>query len=85
MMLPQLKYSIKGWNQELYNWVYVPNFRIDQFSTSKLKSMLYAKHIYSKAKYWCVSDNKMCCPIIFISKEAPPEKFINKLMVIYHC
>ena len=58
MMLPQLKYSIKGWNQELYNWVYIPNFRIDQFSTSKLKTMLNAKHINSKAKYWSVSDNK---------------------------
>jgi len=23
VILPQLKYSIKGWNKELYSWVYV--------------------------------------------------------------
>ena len=42
MMLPQLNYSIKGWNQDLNNWVFVPNFRIDKFSAAKLKTMLYA-------------------------------------------
>ena len=68
-MLPQLKYSIKGWNKELYSWVYIPNFKIDGFSTSKLKTMLYTKHITTKSKYCRVSDNKMCCPIIIVSKE----------------
>ena len=82
MMLPQLKYSIKGWNKQLYNWVFVPNFRAEEFSTFKLKTMLYAKHINLKSKYCCVSDNKMCCPIIFIAKEPPPKKIIDKLMVI---
>ena len=33
MMLSQMSYSIKGWNQDHYNWVFVPNFRIDKFST----------------------------------------------------
>ena len=82
MMLPKLKYSIKGWNKELYNWVFIPNFREEEFSTSKLKTMLYAKHINSKDKYYHVSDNKMCCPIIFIAKQPPPQKIIDKLMVI---
>ena len=36
MMISQINYSIKGWNQDLYNWVFVPNFRVDEFSTSKL-------------------------------------------------
>ena len=44
-------YSIKGLNQDLYNCVFVPNFRIDKFSTSKLKTMLYAKQINTRAKY----------------------------------
>ena len=66
-MLPQLNYSIKGWNQDLYNWVFVPNFRIDKFSTSKLKNMLYAKPINTIAKYCTNGDNKKDCPIIFIS------------------
>ena len=82
MMLPQLNYSIKGWNQDLYNWVFVPNFRIDKFSTSKLKTMLYAKQINTREKYYHIVDNKMDCPIIFISKDPPPKKFLNKLIVI---
>ena len=44
--------------------------------------MLYAKHISLKSKYCCVSDKKMCCPIIFIAKEPTPKKIIDKLMVI---
>ena len=82
MMLPQLNYSIKGWNQDLNNWVFVPNFRIDKFSAAKLKTMLYAKQINTIAKYSTIIDNKMECPIIFISKEPPPQKFLNKLIVI---
>ena len=82
MMLSQMSYSIKGWKQDLYNWVFVPNFRIDKFSTSKLKNMLYAKQINTRAKYSTDIDNKMECPIIFISKEPPPQKFLNKLIVI---
>ena len=76
IMLPQLKYSIKG------NWVFVLNFRIYQFSTSKLKTMLYAKHINSKDKYCHIGYNKMCCPIIFIAKQPPPQIIIDKLVVI---
>ena len=45
MMLPQLNYLIKGWNQDLYYWVFVPKFRAAKFSTSKLKTMLYAKQM----------------------------------------
>ena len=82
MMLSQMSYSIKGWNQDIYNWVFVPNFRIDKFSTSKLKTMLYAKQINIRAKYCTLVDNKMCCPIIFISKDPPPKKFLDKLIVI---
>ena len=82
MMLSQMSYLIKGWNQELYNWVFVPNLRIDYFSTSKLKIMLYAIQINTRAKYCTLVDNKICCPIIFISKEPPPQKLLDKLMVI---
>ena len=81
MMLSQMNYSIKGWKQDLYNWVFVPNFR-DEFSTSKLKTMLYAKQINIKEKQTTLVDNKMCCPIIFISKGTTPIKFINNLEVI---
>ena len=80
-MLPQLKYSIKGWNREIHSWVYVPNFKAEQFSTSKLKTILFAKHIATKNKYSNVPDNKMCCPIILISKQTPPPKYIEKLIV----
>ena len=82
MMLSQMSYSIKGWNQDLYNWVFVPNFRIDKFSSSKLKTMFYAKQINIKAKYFTLVENKMCCPIIFISKEPPTKNFLNKLIII---
>ena len=82
MMLPQLNYSIKGWNQDLYNEMFVPNFRNDKFSTSKLKTMLYANQINTRAKYCSIADNKMACPIIFISKETPPQNFLDKLIVI---
>ena len=78
IMLSQLNNSIKGWNKDLYNWVFVPNFKIDGFSTSKLKTMLYAKPINTKSKHSFVTDNRMCCPIIFISKCSPPKKFIDK-------
>ena len=44
----------------------------------KKKTMLYAKHINTKANYCGGDDNNICCPIIFISKEVPPKKFINK-------
>ena len=81
-MLPQLKYSIKGWNKELYSWVYVPNFKKDGFSTVKLKTMLYTKHINSKSSYCFISDNRMCCPIIFLSREPPPKKIIDKLLIL---
>ena len=82
MMLSQMSYSIKGWNQDLYNWVFVPNFRIDKFSTSKLKTMLYAKQINIRAKYCTLVDCKMCCHIIFISKEPPPKNFVKYLSLI---
>ena len=36
MMLPQFKYSIKGWNKELFNRVLVAIFRAEEFSTLKL-------------------------------------------------
>ena len=75
MMISQMICSIKGWNQDIYNWVFVPNFRIDHFSTSKLKTMLYAKQIKTRAKYFTLVDNKMCCPIIFISKDPPHKNF----------
>ena len=52
LMLSQMSYSINGWNQDLYNWVFVPNLRIDNFSTFKLKTMLYAKQIDTRAKYY---------------------------------
>ena len=78
IMLSQFSYSIKGWNKDLYNWVFVPNFKIDGFSTSKLKTMLYAKPINTKSKYSFVTDNGM----IFISKRSPPKKFIDKLSII---
>ena len=42
MMISQINYSIKGWNQDLYKWVFVQNFSVDDISTSKLKIMLYA-------------------------------------------
>ena len=57
MMISQMSYSIKGWNQSLYNWVYVPDFRIDNFSMSKLKTMLYAEQVNSRSKYCTVVDN----------------------------
>ena len=82
MMLSQMSYSIKGWNRDLYNWVFVPNFRIDKFSTSKLKTMLYAIQINIKAKYLTLVENKKGCPIIFISKDLPPKNFLDKLIVI---
>ena len=82
MIISQMNYSIKGWNQDLYNWVFVPNFRVDNFSTSKLKTMLYAKQINTKAKYCTLVYNIMCCPIILISKDPPPQKFLHKLIVI---
>ena len=82
MMLSQMSYSIKEWNQDLYNWVFIPNFRIGNFSTSKLKTMLYAKQITTRAKYCTLVDNKMTCPIIFISKDPPRQKFWHKLIVI---
>ena len=50
IMLPQLNYSIKGYNHELNNLVFGPNFRNDEFSTSKIKTMLYAKQINIRAK-----------------------------------
>ena len=37
MMLSQMSFSIKGWNQDLYSWVFVPNFRIDNFLLQNLK------------------------------------------------
>ena len=82
MVLFQLKYSIKGWNREIFSWLYVPNFKAEQFSTSKLKTILFTKHIMMKNKYSNVSDNKMCCPIIFISKQSPSSKYIEKLIVL---
>ena len=82
ILLPKLKYSIKGWNKQLYNWVFVPNFRAEEFSTFKLKTMLYAKHINFKSKYCCVSDNKMCCPIIIYCFRTSTLKTIDKLMFI---
>ena len=82
MMLSQMSNSIKGWNQDLYNWVFVPNLRIDKFSTSKLKTMLYAIQINLIAKYLTLGENKMCCPIIFISKDHPPKIFLDKLIII---
>ena len=45
MVISQMNYSIKGWNQDLYNLVFVPNLRVKKFSNSKLKTMLYAKQI----------------------------------------
>ena len=81
-MLSQMNYSIKEWNLDLYNWVFVPNFRIGKFSTSKQKTMLYAKQINTRAKYCTLVDNKMCCPIIYISKDLAPQKFLHKLVVI---
>ena len=57
-------------------------FRDDKFSTSKLKTMLYAKKINTRAKNCTLVYNKMCCPIIFISKDPPPQKFFNKFIVI---
>ena len=83
MTISQMNYSIKGWNQDSYNWVFVPNFWVDKFSTSKLKTMLYAKQINTRAKYCTLVDNKMCCPIIFISKDPYPQIFLHKLIVIY--
>ena len=44
--------------------------------------MLYAKQINTREKYYHIVDNKMDCPIIFISKDPPPKKFLNKLIVI---
>ena len=64
MMLSQMSYSIKGWNQDLYNWVFVPNFRIDNFSTSKLKTMLYAKQINTKVKSCTSSDKIIKCAVL---------------------
>ena len=80
MMLPQLNYSIKGWNQDLYHWAFLPNFRVVQFSTSKPKTILYAKQINIRAKYCTLVDNKIC--LFLISKDPPPKKFLNKLIVI---
>ena len=42
--------------------------------------MFYAKQIKSRAKYFTLIDNKMC--IIFISKDPPPQKLLDKLIVI---
>ena len=42
MMISKMNYSIKGWDQDIYKWVFVPNFRVDEFSTSKIKTMLYS-------------------------------------------
>ena len=42
MMISQMNYSIKGWNQDLYNCVFVPSFRVDNFSASELRTILYA-------------------------------------------
>ena len=77
MILPQLKYSIRGWNREIYSLVYEPNFKAEEFSTSKLKTILFAMHITTKNKYTNVTENNMCCPIIFISKQSPPQKGNN--------
>jgi hypothetical protein len=82
LILSQLNFSIKGWNQELNNWVYIPNFQINKFSTAKLKTILNAKQINIRAKYCTLVDNKMCCPIIFVSKDPPPQKFMHRLRVI---
>ena len=38
MMLPQLKYSIQGWNKEIYSWVYVPNFKAENYTFCKAYS-----------------------------------------------
>ena len=43
--------------------------------------MLEPRHIKFKSKYISVSDNKMQCPIIFISSK-PPSKFMEKLTVV---
>ena len=43
--------------------------------------MLYAKQINTRAKYCTVFDNKMCCHIIIISKDPPPQKFFHKFIV----
>ena len=84
-MIPKFKYSIKGWHREIYNWVYVPEFEIKHFSNSKLYSMVYAKNIKFKSKFIQVDDNKMECPIIFVSKNPPPQnkKFLEKLIIIF--
>ena len=42
--------------------------RIDKFRSFKQKIMLYAKQINTRAKYFTLVDNQMCCTIIFISK-----------------
>ena len=44
--------------------------------------MLFAKQINTRAKYSSITDNKMTRPIIFISKDLPTQKFLNKLIVI---
>ena len=64
---PKFNYSIRGWHKEVYNWVLVPDFENAKFSKFNLKTMLEPRHIKFKSKYISVSDNKMQCPIIFIS------------------
>ena len=43
--------------------------------------MMEPCHIKFKSKYISVSDNKMQCPIIFISSK-PPSTFIDKLIIV---
>ena len=69
---------------EIYNWVFVPEFQIDNFSKSKLNTMLYGKNIKSKSKYVNLDNNRMHCPIIFISENplTGNKKISIKLCVI---
>ena len=82
---PTMRFFLQGWDKNIYNWIFLDEFNLDNYCFEKWKQMTSGELVQIESKYKSPFTDSLQMPMIFVSNLVPPigkEGFSSRVEII---
>lgn len=82
---PTMRFFLQGWDSNVYNWIFLDEFNVDNYCFEKWKQMASGELVQIESKFSTPFTESLQMPMVFISNLLPPiekEGFSSRVEII---